>query len=202
MSRLKIAVLASGRGSNLQAILDNIAQGRLQVDIRVVICDKADAHALERAKQAGIDSIAILPKQYADKNSFEEAIIEKLRLYDVELVVLAGYMRIISPHFVRAFPNKILNIHPALLPAFPGLHAQQQAIDYGAKISGCTVHFVDDGMDTGPIIMQIPVVVAEDDTEDSLADKILVQEHLAYSKVIEWYAQGRIKVEGRKVIIQ
>ena len=202
MSRLKIAVLASGRGSNLQAILDNIAQGRLQVDIRVVICDKADAHALERAKQAGIDSIAILPKQYADKNSFEEAIIEKLRLYDVELVVLAGYMRIISPHFVRAFPNKILNIHPALLPAFPGLHAQQQAIDYGAIISGCTVHFVDDGMDTGPIIMQIPVVVAEDDTEDSLADKILVQEHLAYSKVIEWYAQGRIKVEGRKVIIQ
>lgn len=201
MSKMKIAVLASGRGSNLQAIMDNIQSNTLNVEIAVVICDNHQAYALERARSANIDAVSFVPSDFPNKLAFEQAIIEKLQNYQVELVVLAGYMRIISADFVRAFPNKILNIHPALLPAFPGLHAQKQAVDYGAKLSGCTVHFVDEGMDTGPIISQIAVPVEHDDTPDSLADRIIKCEHRLYSEVIECYAQGRIQVNGRRVTI-
>lgn len=202
MAKLKIGVIASGRGSNLQAIIDNIKSGRLDAQINVVICDKADAYALERAKKAGIPAVSILRADYTDKNAFEQAIIDCLKVYNVHLVVLAGFMRIISQTFIRQFPNRIINIHPALLPSFPGLHAQQQAIDYGAKLSGCTVHFVDEGMDTGPIIMQKAVDVDSDDNEASLAEKILTCEHELYSKVLQLYAEGRIEVVGRKVVIR
>lgn len=202
MTKLKIGIIASGRGSNLQAIIDNIKSGRLDAQVNVVICDKANAYALERAKKAGIPTVSILRADYADKNAFEQAIIDCLKVYNVHLVVLAGFMRIISQTFIRQFPNRIINIHPALLPSFPGLHAQQQAIDYGAKLSGCTVHFVDEGMDTGPIIMQKAVDVDSDDNEASLAEKILTCEHELYSKVLQLYAEGRIEVVGRKVVIR
>lgn len=201
MSKLTIGVLASGRGSNLQAILDNIAADRLHVRIGAVICDQPNAYALQRAKAAGIPAFEILRSSYGSKAEFESAIIACLNSHEVDFVVLAGYMRIVSAAFVQKFSNRILNIHPALLPSFTGLHAQQQAIDYGAKISGCTVHFVDEGMDTGPIIAQRAVKVEAEDTADTLADRILVQEHLLYSEVIEMLAQGRIKVEGRKVAL-
>lgn len=202
MTKLKIGIIASGRGSNLQAIIDNIKSGRLDAQVNVVICDKANAYALERAKKAGIPTVSILRADYADKNAFEQAIIDCLKVYNVHLVVLAGFMRIISQTFIRQFPNRIINIHPALLPSFPGLHAQQQAINYGAKLSGCTVHFVDEGMDTGPIIMQKAVDVDSDDNEASLAEKILTCEHELYSKVLQLYAEGRIEVVGRKVVIR
>ena len=201
MAKLKIGVIASGRGSNLQAIIDNIKSGKLEAQINVVICDKADAYALERARQAGIPAVSILRADYADKAAFEQAIIDCLKVYNVHLVVLAGFMRIISTDFIRQFPNRIINVHPALLPSFPGLHAQRQAVEYGAKLSGCTVHFVDEGMDTGPIIMQKAVEVVDTDDEDTLSDKILVCEHEIYSKVLQLYAEGRIQVVGRKVII-
>lgn len=201
MARLKIGVIASGRGSNLQAIIDNIKNGKLDAQINVVICDKADAYALERAKAVGIPAVSIVRADYAGKNEFEQAIIDCLKVYNVHLVVLAGFMRIISADFIRQFPNRIINIHPALLPSFPGLHAQRQAIEYGAKVSGCTVHFVDEGMDTGPIIMQKAVDVSDCDNEDSLSAKILTCEHELYSKVLQLYSEGRITVEGRRVII-
>ena len=185
MARLKIGVIASGRGSNLQAIIDNIKSGKLDAQINVVICDKKDAYALERAKSAGIPAVSIVRADYGSKEEFEQAIVDCLKVYNVYLVVLAGFMRIISAGFIRQFPNRIINIHPALLPSFAGLHAQRQAIDYGAKISGCTVHFVDEGMDTGPIIMQKAVEVADCDDEDSLSAKILVCEHELYSKVLQ-----------------
>ena len=202
MAKLKIGVIASGRGSNLQAIIDNIKSGKLEAQINVVICDNVDAYALERARQAGIPAVSIVRADYPDKVAFEQAIIDCLKVYNVYLVVLAGFMRIISSEFIRQFPNRIINVHPALLPSFPGLHAQRQAVYYGAKISGCTVHFVDEGMDTGPIIMQKAVDVVDTDDEDTLSDKILVCEHEIYSKVLQLYAQGKIRVAGRKVIIE
>lgn len=201
MTKLKIGVIASGRGSNLQAIIDNIKNGKLDAQINVVICDKADAYALERAKTAGIPAVSIVRADYVGKNEFEQAIVDCLKVYNVHLVVLAGFMRIISADFIRRFPNRIINIHPALLPSFTGLHAQRQAIEYGAKLSGCTVHFVDEGMDTGPIIMQKAVDVTDCDDEDSLSAKILDCEHELYSKVLQLYAEGRITVEGRRVVI-
>ena len=201
MAKLKLGVIASGRGSNLQAIIDNIKSGKLDAQINVVICDKADAYALDRAKQSGIPAVKILRSEYASKIEFEQAIIDCLKVYNTHLVVLAGFMRIISAEFIRQFPNRIINIHPALLPSFTGLHAQRQAIEYGAKISGCTVHFVDEGMDTGPIIMQKAVDVSDCDDEESLSAKILTCEHELYSKVLQLYSEGRISVKGRRVIV-
>ena len=199
--KLLVGVLASGRGSNFQAILDKINSGELELHIGVVISDKADAYVLTRAKAAGIPTIVILREDYKSKVEFEVAIINCLQTYKVELLVLAGFMRILSSKVIRSFPEKIINIHPSLLPSFPGLHAHKQAIDYGAKYSGCTVHFVDAGMDSGPIIMQAIVEVAIEDDEDSLAAKILAKEHEILPLVLKLYVQGKISVQGRKVNI-
>ena len=201
MNNRKIGVLASGFGSNLQAIMDAIAQKGLPIEIAVVICDKGDAYALEIAKNAGISHVAIVRKECLDKNDFENKIDTVLRAADVELVVLAGFMRILSSGFVSKWKHKIINIHPALLPAFTGLDAQGQALEYGVKVAWCTVHFVDEGMDTGPIILQKAVPVLDDDTHDTLAGRILVQEHLALPEAIELWASDKIEVHGRKVYI-
>ena len=188
MSKRKIGVLVSGRGSNLQALMDEIAAGTLNVEITVVISDKKDAFALERAEKAGIKAVAIDRKECASKEEFE-----------AELVVLAGFMRILSPDFVGHWHHKIVNIHPALLPSFPGLDGQGQALNYGVKIAGCTVHFVDEGTDSGPIILQKAVPVLDDDTHDTLADRILEQEHKALPEAVRLWSEGRLQIEGRHV---
>lgn len=195
----KIGVLVSGRGSNLQAIMDNIAGGSLPLEIAVVISDKADAFALERAAKAGIKTVAIERKSCASKEIFEAKINDALTDAGCELVVLAGFMRILSGEFVNKWHHKIINIHPALLPSFPGLHGQGQAVAYGVKFSGCTVHFVDEGTDSGPIILQKVVPVLDDDTEDTLADRILVQEHIALPEALKLWAEGKLQINGRKV---
>lgn len=196
-----IGVLVSGRGSNLQSIMDQIAAGVLAIKIGIVISDKANAYALERARLAGIPSLVVERKNYPDKATFEAAIDAALRKAKVELVVLAGFMRILGSGFVRAWSGRVMNIHPALLPSFPGLDAQAQALAYGAKVSGCTVHFVDEGVDSGPVILQQAVPVLSDDTEDTLAERILVQEHRLYPEAIKLWAQGRLAVSGRRVTI-
>lgn len=195
----KIGVLVSGRGSNLQAVMDRIADGYLPLEIAVVISDKSDALALERARKAGITAVAIERKACASKEEFEAKIDAQLAAAGCELVVLAGFMRILSADFVNEWQHKIINIHPALLPSFPGLHGQKQAVDYGVKFSGCTVHFVDAGTDSGPIILQKVVPVLDDDTEDTLAERILVQEHIAMPEALKLWAEGRLEIVGRKV---
>jgi phosphoribosylglycinamide formyltransferase-1 len=202
MRKIKLGVLASGRGSNLQAIIDNIEKGILPADIVVVISDQPNAYSLERARKHNIPAIHISAKGYKGKrDEYDALLVKELLKCKVELVCLAGFMRIITPALIRAFPDRILNIHPALLPAFPGLHVQKAALDHGVKFSGCTVHFVDGGMDTGPIIIQAVVPVLDNDTEDSLSDRILKQEHKIYSRAIHLYAEGRLKIEGRRVLV-
>ena len=196
-----LGVLASGRGSDLQSIIDAIENGQLQTKIGVVISDKPNAMALDRAKKAGIPAVCVDRKAYSDKESFEQALIDELHKYNVGLVVLAGFMRILSPLFVHAFKDSILNIHPSLLPSFKGAHAPRDVLAYGAKVSGCTIHFVDEGMDSGPIIAQKAVPVLDDDTEDTLAARVLKEEHILYPKVIELYLAGKIHVNGRHVTI-
>ena len=198
----KIGVLVSGRGSNLQAIMDRIADGYLPLEIAVVISDKPDAFALERAQKTDIKTVAVERKACASKEEFEAKINAALEAEDCELVVLAGFMRILSADFVNKWQHKIINIHPALLPSFPGLHGQKQAVDYGVKFSGCTVHFVDAGTDSGPIILQKVVPVMDDDTEDTLADRILVQEHIAMPEALKLWAEGKLTIEGRKVKVK
>ena len=195
----KIGVLVSGRGSNLQAIMDRIADGYLPLKIAVVISDKSDAYALERAQNAGIKTVAVERKACASKDEFEAKITAALVEAGCELVVLAGFMRILSGGFVNKWHHKIINIHPALLPSFPGLHGQGQAVAYGVKFSGCTVHFVDEGTDSGPIILQKVVPVLDDDTEDTLADRILVQEHIAMPEALKLWAEDKLEINGRKV---
>jgi len=199
---LKLGVLASGRGSNFQSIIDSIESGVLKADIAVLICDNSDAYALERAKKHKIETLVLKTKDFADKNAYYSHIAGELKKRDVELVILAGFMRVIGKPLIDQYRNKIMNIHPALLPSFPGLHGQKQAVDYGVKISGCTVHFVDEGMDTGPIIIQAAVPSYHDDTEDTLSGRILNQEHKIFPYAIKLYSEGRISVEGRKVIIK
>ncbi len=196
-----IAVLASGRGSNLQAIIDSIESGYLNAKITVVISDVADAYALERARKHGIDAVSIDPKRFVSRELFEKEIVGVLRKHDAELVLLAGYMRVVGRTLLDDYKNRILNIHPALLPAFPGLHAQKQAFDHGVKIAGCTVHFVDDMLDGGPIILQRCVEVNEDDTSETLADRILEQEHKIYPEAVKLFVEKRLRIEGRKVKI-
>ena len=198
---LRIGVLASGSGTNLQAIIDRCQDGSLAAEIAVVITNNPDAGALDRAGKAGIPTLCINHRDYSERTDFDHAVVKALLEKKVDLVVLAGFMRIITQTFIDAFPNRVINIHPALLPAFPGLHVQQQAIDYGARFSGCTVHFVDGGVDTGPIIMQAVVPVLPDDTAETLAARILEQEHKIYPRVIELIAQGRVHVSGRQVSI-
>lgn len=198
MNKTVIGVLASGRGSNLQAIVDAINAGRFDAKIGVVISDNPEANVLKRMAGSDIPTVCIDRRQFATKQEFEAAIAEELNLHHVELVVLAGFMRILSRYFIDRFAGKIMNIHPSLLPAFPGEDAQKQALQYGAKISGCTVHFIDEGMDTGPIILQEAVPVLEDDTTETLADRILHVEHILYPRAIALYCERRLTIEGRR----
>lgn len=202
MTKRKIGILVSGRGSNFQAVADKIQKENLPIEIAVVISDSPEAYALKRAEKMGIPHYAIARQDFVDKASFEAAIDKTLREAGVELVVLAGFMRILSGDFVNSWYHKIINIHPALLPAFTGLDAQGQALNYGVKIAGCTVHFVDAGMDTGPIIMQAAVPVLDEDTHDTLAARILVQEHTILPEVVKLWAEDRLTVNGRKVKIR
>lgn len=199
---LKIGVLASGRGSNFQAIIDEIEAGRIPAKIEILIVDNPGAYAIERAKKHGIPYLFINPKEFQTKEAFYEKIRDELLSKGVELVILAGFMRIVKKPLLEAFPNRIMNIHPALLPSFPGLHGQKQAVDHGVRISGCTVHFVDEGVDTGPIIIQAAVPVSPDDTEESLSERILRLEHKIFPEAIRLFAEGRLEVEGRKVKIK
>jgi phosphoribosylglycinamide formyltransferase-1 len=198
---LKIGVLASGRGSNFQAIIDEIEAGKIPAKIEILIVDNPNAYAIERAKKHGISYLYINPREFPSKEAFYEKIRDELIARGVELVILAGFMRIVKKPLVDAFQNRIMNIHPALLPSFPGLHGQKQAVDYGVRISGCTVHFVDEGVDTGPIIIQAAVPVHPEDTEETLSERILRLEHKIFPEAIRLFAEGRLKVEGRKVKI-
>lgn len=199
---LKLGVLASGRGSNFQAIIDEIEIGRLKASIKILITDTPSAYAIERAKKYDIPHLYINPKEFKTKDDFFEKIAFELNDRGVELVILAGFMRIVRRPLIDAYRNRIMNIHPALLPSFPGLHGQKQALDYCVKISGCTVHFVDEGMDTGPIIIQAAVPVLPDDTEDSLSSRILSFEHKIFPEAIRLFSEGRLEVKGRKVLIK
>ncbi|HCL80921.1 MAG TPA: phosphoribosylglycinamide formyltransferase, partial [Nitrospiraceae bacterium] len=187
---LNLGILASGRGSNFQSIIDEIEAGKINATIKVLVVDNPDAYAVERAKKHSIEYLYINPKEFKSKDDFFTKIADELKARGVELVVLAGFMRIVRKPLIDAFPNKIMNIHPALLPSFPGLHGHKQAVDYGVRISGCTVHFVDEGMDTGPVIIQAAVPVSPDDTEDTLSARILKLEHKIFPEAIRLYAEG------------
>ena len=199
---INIGVLVSGRGTNLQAIIEAIEEGKIAGEIKVVMSDNQDAYALKRAQQYHIDTRYIDFKEFKDREGYDKEIIKILKERKIELVVLAGYMRILSPYFIRTYKNKIMNIHPALLPSFPGLNAQKQAIEHGTKVSGCTVHFVDEGVDSGPIVLQKAVEVSDDDTEESLAEKILKEEHQIYPRAIQLFSEGRLMIKGRRVFIK
>ena len=200
-----LGVLASGRGSNFQAILDAIQKGTLDAVVKVVLSNKASALALERGQTQKIPSIFLDPKPFAEsqnpREAYDGAVGQVLQEHGVEAVVLAGYMRIVTPVLIRQFPWKIFNIHPSILPSFPGLHAQRQALEWGAKVSGCSVHFVTEGVDEGPVIIQSAVPVLEGDTEESLSARILEQEHMALPRALQWFAEGRLVQDGRKVTV-
>src|SRR5579862_8290268 len=195
----RLGILISGRGSNLLAISDSIAQGRLEAEIAVVISNRVDAQGIGLARERGINVVA-LPSQGLDREVYDRQLIAELRSNRVDLVCLAGYMRILSGHFIREFPGRIVNIHPSLLPSFPGLDAQHQALEHGVKFSGCTVHFVEEGLDSGPIIRQAAVPVLDDDTADSLSARILKEEHRIYPEAIALVISGRYRIAGRRVI--
>ena len=201
MPKERLGILCSGRGSNLASIIEAVERGDIRAEIAVVIADKADAYALERAREKGIPAVPVIYRDYAERADFERTMLAELHAHDVSLVVLAGFMRILSPVFVHAYTGRILNIHPALLPSFPGAHAHRDALAYGVKVSGCTVHFVDEGMDSGPIIMQAAVPVLEGDTEETLAARVLEQEHRIFPASIKLYVEGRLRTDGRKVHI-
>ena len=203
---LRIAVLASGRGSNLQAIIDGIEAQQVDAHLVAVISNKQDAVALERARKHGVPDIFVDPKPFAGRSdgrdAYDRALLEVLEKRDVELVLLAGYMKIVTGVLVNAFANRMMNIHPSLLPSFPGLDVQRKAIESGCKLAGCTVHFVTEGVDEGPIILQAAVPVLDRDTPDILAARILEQEHKIYPRAVQLFAEGRLKVEGRLVLIE
>lgn len=199
---LRLGVLASGRGSNFQSIIDAIDNKTLRAEIALLITDNPAALAIERAKKRSIEYLVIKPKEFGSRDEYYLRVSGELQNRGVDLIVLAGFMRIIGKPLIDAFPNRIMNIHPALLPAFPGMHGQKQALEYGVKISGCTVHFVDEGMDTGPVIIQAAVPVYHDDTEEILSERILRFEHKIYPEAIRLFSEGRIAVEGRTVKIK
>lgn len=202
---LRVAVLASGRGSNLQAIIDAIEAGQVQAQIVAVISNKKDAVALDRARKHGIKDLFVDPKPFAgrpdSREAYDRALLEILQQHDVELVLLAGYMKIVTAVLVNTYANRMMNIHPSLLPSFPGLDVQKKAIDWGCKLAGCTVHFVTEGVDEGPIIIQAAVPILDDDTPETLAARILVQEHKIYLRAVQLFAEGRLRVDGRQVLI-
>jgi phosphoribosylglycinamide formyltransferase-1 len=197
-----VGVLISGRGSNLQAIIDAVQDGRLDARIALVISNRPDAYGLERARQAGIETLVRDHKAWPSREAYEAVLVEDLRARNVQLVCLAGFMRLLGATFVDAFPTRILNIHPALLPSFPGLHAQRQALEHGVKFSGATVHVVDTNLDAGPIVMQAVVPVFTDDTEDSLSARILAEEHRIYPEAIGRMLDGDWSIEGRRLIFR
>ena len=198
---IKLGILCSGRGTDLQSIIDAIANKQLKAEIAIVLTDKNNVMALERAEKAGIKNLCIDRKTFDNKADFEAALLKELKNAKVDLVILAGFMRILSPSFVHEYKERIMNIHPSLLPSFPGAHAHRDVLAYGVKVSGCTVHFVDEGTDSGPIIMQATVEVKDDDTEETLAARVLEQEHIIYPKAIQLYIEGKLKIVGRKVLI-
>jgi phosphoribosylglycinamide formyltransferase-1 len=203
--KIRIGVLASGRGSNLQAIIDAIEAGTVDARIVLVLSNKQDAAALERARKHGLTGVFLDPKPFAgrpdSREAYDRAVLDVLKKHDVELVLLAGYMKIVTSVLVKAYENRMMNIHPSLLPSFPGLDVQKKALDHGVKFSGCTVHFVTEGVDEGPIIIQAAVPILEGDTPEALAARILVEEHKIYPKAVQLYAEGRLKVDGRVVRI-
>jgi len=205
-AKLRVGVLASGRGSNLQAIIEAIEAGKLAARIAVVISNNKDAQALERARRHGVADVFLDPAPYKDRpdgrEAYDRAVLAVLKEHDIELVVLAGYMKIVTRVLIDAYSNRIMNIHPSLLPSFPGLKAQQQALDWGVKVSGCTVHFVTEGVDTGPIIRQAAVPIQENDTAETLEARILLEEHRIYPEAIQLFADGRLSIEGRRVRIR
>jgi phosphoribosylglycinamide formyltransferase-1 len=197
---LRVGVLASGRGSNLQALLDATRAPGFPARIAVVIADRERAGALQRAASAGVPAVFVDPKAYGDREAYDAALLAGLERHRVDLVCLAGFMRILGGDFVRRLRGRLVNIHPSLLPAFPGLHATRQALEHGVKVAGVTVHFVDEGVDTGPIIAQASVPVRDDDTEESLSERILGEEHRLYPDVVRRFAEGRLRLSGRRVI--
>lgn len=198
---LPIGVLVSGRGSNLQAIIDATDNDNLLAEIKIVISNNADSQAIVRANKHTIPTEILLDKGFSSKSEYDKKLIDILNKHGVDLVVLAGFMRIMTHDFIKAFPMKIMNIHPALLPSFPGLNAQKKALAYGVKFSGCTVHFIDEGVDTGPIILQAVVPVYDNDTEETLSRRILKEEHKIYPKSIQLFAEGKLNVVGRRVLV-
>jgi len=203
---LRVAVLASGRGSNLQAVIDAIEAGTVQSKIVAVISNKKEAPALERARRQGLPAIFVDPKPYAgrpdSREAYDRELLDVLRQHDVELVLLAGYMKIVTTVLVETFVNRMMNIHPSLLPSFPGLDVQKKAIEWGCKLGGCTVHFVTEGVDEGPIILQAAVPILDEDRPETLASRILEQEHKIYPRAVQLFAEGRLRVEGRRVFIE
>jgi len=199
MSKTNVAVFVSGSGTNLQAIID---AGIESANIAVVLSNKPDAYALERAMNHNIPVEVVDHKEFGNREAFEAEIIERLGKYSIELVVLAGFMRVLTSFFVGKFKHRIINLHPALLPSFPGIHSAKQALDYGVKFTGCTVHFVDDGVDTGPIILQSVVPIADDYTEEKLLEKIHEEEHRIFPEAVKLFCEGRLSISGRKVIIK
>lgn len=199
---LRVAVLASGRGSNFEAIARAAASERIPARVVCLISDRPDAPVLDLARAHGVEALCVEPRQHPGRDAHEKHVIAALEERAVGLVCLAGYMRLLSSAFVRHFEGRLLNIHPALLPAFPGLHAQRQALEYGVRIAGATVHFVDDGIDTGPIVLQAAVPVTVDDTEETLSARILAEEHRLYPEAIRLFAEGRLRLEGRRVRIR
>ncbi len=197
----RVAVLLSGRGSNFRALHDAMLAGTIDAEIVLVFSNKAEAPGLQTARERGLETLHLDPKTFPSKEAYDEVIVAELKKRDVDLVCLAGYMKIITPFFCQVYRNQIMNIHPALLPSFPGLHAQKQAVDYGVRYSGATVHFVWEEVDAGPIILQAVVPVYQDDTEETLADRILEQEHKIYPEAVRLYFEGRLEVRGRKVFI-
>lgn len=195
----RLAILLSGRGSNFEAIADSIRQGRLPARIEVVASNLASAAGLEKARRRGLNTL-VIPSRGVPREDYDRSLVYELKRHGVDLVCLAGFMRILGPVFVRSFPNRILNIHPSLLPAFPGLRPQRQALEYGVRFSGCTVHLVDEGVDSGPILLQAAVPVMESDDEESLAARILVEEHRLYPQAIGMLIRGEVRLEGRRVV--
>jgi phosphoribosylglycinamide formyltransferase-1 len=203
---LRVAVLASGRGSNLQAIIDAIEAGQIQAKIVAVISNKQEAVALQRARNHGLPDLFVDPKPFAgrpdSREAYDQVLLDLLKKYDVELVLLAGYMKIVTGVLVNAYANRMMNIHPSLLPSFPGLDVQKKALEWGCKLAGCTVHFVTEGVDEGPIILQAAVPTLDTDSPDVLAARILEQEHKIYPRAVQLFAENRLRVDGRRVFIE
>ncbi|MBN1872141.1 MAG: phosphoribosylglycinamide formyltransferase [Candidatus Omnitrophica bacterium] len=197
---MNIAVFVSGNGTNLQAIIDAVKSGYIKARIAVVLSDRKDAHAMERAKKAGVETVFVDPKAHKSREDFDSAIIDCLERREIELICLAGYMRLLTPAFIRRYRNRILNVHPALLPSFKGLNGVKDALDYGVKITGPTVHFVTEDVDSGPIIAQSVVQVEDGDTEDSLREKVHKEEHKIYPKAVKDFVEGKLKLKGRRVV--